>query len=206
MRVLFQVCCSDTSMFCRVYCSKDSWYIRINSPNFSIVNYISRVLGCLWFSFSNKCRHRGQKYLPECLQVCKEFQKKRNNYVNKDDGSKASKYAPKNYIDTFLQRRRSFEEKLQMMIIPTKGFITLGLLNNISLFHLHHQMRILLMKSWMSYHRMIICLAYLNKLSSKSKIKSAIRKVMYIALLWRERKMRIPSWTRFLIHFTLLFY
>ncbi|CEG75736.1 hypothetical protein RMATCC62417_10729 [Rhizopus microsporus] len=60
----------------------------------------------------NTCRHCEDTYLPGHLGECDVFRKKRENYMNKDNGSKASKYAPKNYTDTFSQRRRSFEEKL----------------------------------------------------------------------------------------------
>ncbi|EIE90539.1 hypothetical protein RO3G_15250 [Rhizopus delemar RA 99-880] len=59
-----------------------------------------------------KCRYCGEKYTPGHLDKCREMEKRRDHYLNKDTGCRARKDAPKNYTGNFSQRRRSFEEKI----------------------------------------------------------------------------------------------
>ncbi|EIE83903.1 hypothetical protein RO3G_08608 [Rhizopus delemar RA 99-880] len=59
-----------------------------------------------------KCRYCGEKYTPGHLDKCREMEKRRDHYLNKDTGFRARKDAPRNYTGNFSQRRRSFEEKI----------------------------------------------------------------------------------------------
>ncbi|KAG1437893.1 hypothetical protein G6F56_012879 [Rhizopus delemar] len=44
-----------------------------------------------------KCRYCGDKYTPGHLDKCREMEKRRDHYINKDTGFRAHKDAPKNY-------------------------------------------------------------------------------------------------------------
>ncbi|KAG1394240.1 hypothetical protein G6F60_010987 [Rhizopus arrhizus] len=59
-----------------------------------------------------KCRYCGEKYTPGHLDKCREMEKCRDHYINKDMGFRARKDAPKNYTGNFSQGRRSFKEKI----------------------------------------------------------------------------------------------
>ncbi|KAG1611106.1 hypothetical protein G6F45_013153 [Rhizopus arrhizus] len=48
-----------------------------------------------------KCRYCGEKYTPGHLDKCREMEKRRDHYLNKDTGFRARKDAPKNYTDHY---------------------------------------------------------------------------------------------------------